>query len=439
MTPLKKAATAASAALIILYQTGAFQFFSPLALDLPAWPYIYYGAWTYAAGLTVAVFVTQPEVRRAVLPAMVVCAFCVGATLAHPLDSIAKNLIVATIFFVCLSVLASGSKALLRLSAAATAIGAVICLADVMFRLGLTTTAGRGANFFQGPNVTAAGLIVGAAASWWIVPLRWRGYFLLLVAAGLFVTLSKSALLAAAAIFALITIRHYRSFAHFNWAPHVAVACLLIAWIAIALNVNQRFAVATRAAFGGLENSVSALTNARKAISSSVQSRLATQSSPTSAVTKSLEKTKSQQTSKSQETAKSQAQAMAAVRIEEIGKRTEKEGDVNSISARGLLMERAWLAYQQAPILGMGFAKAHALQPHNSFLFAALALGVLGWFIPLAFIGLTILPVRSRGLLYAALPLATFTVMMTSHDIFLSPGLLAPIALGLAPLSSLKA
>jgi hypothetical protein len=119
--------------------------------------------------------------------------------------------------------------------------------------------------------------------------------------------------------------------------------------------------------------------------------------------------------------------------IAEIGKRTETEGDVNSVSARWLLMERAWLSIQQEPFLGLGFAKAHALQPHNSFLLFALALGPMGLLIPLAFMGLVIYPVyRLKSAALAALPMATFSVLMTSHDILLTPALLAPIAFGLS-------
>ena len=114
--------------------------------------------------------------------------------------------------------------------------------------------------------------------------------------------------------------------------------------------------------------------------------------------------------------------------VEEIARRVESEGAVNSISARWLLMEGAFLSYQSGPFFGQGLAAAHALQPHNTFLLFAVAFGDLGWLVPIAFLGLTVYWVRSIP--HLPLFLATFTVMMTSHDILFTPGLLLQSFLG---------
>ena len=99
-------------------------------------------------------------------------------------------------------------------------------------------------------------------------------------------------------------------------------------------------------------------------------------------------------------------------------------------------METAYHAYKDGPPLGLGLALAHALQPHNMFLLFAVAFGVIGWLVPLAFLGLTAYWVRNGQELL--LFLATFAVLMTSHDVLFSPGLLAPIIFGIAGLNWLR-
>jgi hypothetical protein len=113
-----------------------------------------------------------------------------------------------------------------------------------------------------------------------------------------------------------------------------------------------------------------------------------------------------------------------------INRRVKTEGHINSVSARWLPMQRAWLVYKQEPFGGLGFAAAYDLEPHNSFLLFALALGPIGWLIPVGLIGLSALPlIRTRDPVHVALPLATFTIAMVSHNLLFAPGLLAPIAL----------
>ena len=91
-------------------------------------------------------------------------------------------------------------------------------------------------------------------------------------------------------------------------------------------------------------------------------------------------------------------------------------------------MERAWLSYRNSPLSGVGLDAAYALESHNSFLFFALAFGPIGWLVPLLFIGLTL----TRSIVGVPMPLAIFVAAMVSHDVFRVPGLLVPIALGIA-------
>jgi O-Antigen ligase len=406
-------AAAACLILIVAFQLQLLPFFSRLFIeDRTIWPFLFYGFWCIAAGTSAIVLFTRTDILWRTLPVLVVCAICIALALIHPLDGIAKNFIAAMVFFSCATVLASVSRPLrlLQISAAVTAISAVICLIDILFAEGLTNTAGRAAGLSIGPNGAAAGLLLGAAASYWAVPTRWRGYYLMIAGCALFATLSKSTLIAAIFIFGFIGIIAVIKcpFPRRGWLRHAVLACGLIAWIGVAFIANDRFVVATSDAYSGLGNAVSAFRDARKAIADSVPSFASA-------------------------TAHSwQDKFRTNALIDAISRRTETEGDVNSVSARWLLMERAWLSYQQEPLFGLGFAAAHALQPHNSILLFMLALGSIGILVPLAFVGLTTTPLYFNGWASCALPMATFTIIMISHDILLTPGLLAPVAFGLA-------
>jgi len=97
------------------------------------------------------------------------------------------------------------------------------------------------------------------------------------------------------------------------------------------------------------------------------------------------------------------------------------------------LIERAWLVYRKYPWTGVGLKVAYALQPHNSFLMFALAVGLVGWLVPLGLIGLSALPMmRTKDPSQIALPLATFVIAMVSHNLLFSQALLLPIAFAIA-------
>jgi hypothetical protein len=220
----------------------------------------------------------------------------------------------------------------------------------------------------------------------------------------------------------------------------------LAGWIVTALFSNDRFSIAATNSFLQIGSALTALDEARQSIADAVQSKARPQSAPDTAITNPDVETKpklKEADSKPNEP-KSRDEPKAGFDepkpksddlIEEIGHRAENEGDINSISARGLLMERAFLSYRTGPVFGQGLAAAHALQPHNTFLLFAIAFGDLGWIVPMAFLGLTACWARNTQQL--PLFLATLTVMATSHDILLMPGLV-PIAFGVAGLNSLR-
>jgi O-Antigen ligase len=510
---LRPTAAALGALFVVAFQLQLVPFFSHLFVDDRLfWPVVFYGIWALAIGITMVLLIMQSSVRRQSLPMLAVCASAMLLTLIHPMDSVAKNFLVAVTFVACVGVLAIASApfALLRFSASVTVLSAVICLLDILFSHGFSTTSGRAAGLSINANVAAAGLLLGAASSFWTVPQRWRGPFLLIIGTAIFATLSRSTLLAAVVICSGVAadslrtrIRSRAPRARVRWIGSAALALALTGWIALALFSNDRFPVAVTRNFLQIGSAPTAFAEAHEAISNSLRAKTATQveanglSIPRAGVDlDSKAKWKLERKLKSEEIIKEVAsrggdlaeareaiaswlrantapQVEATSRpepaapstaapgpntlpsrhdlerepksnverkfkseevIEEIARRAENEGDINSISARGLLIERAYLSYQNGPVFGQGFAAAHALQPHNTFLLFALAFGDLGWIVPLALLGLTAYSIRSVQQL--PLFLASFAVMMTSHDILFTLGLLAPFILGIAGLNA---
>jgi hypothetical protein len=448
---LRVTAGALGCLFVIAFQLQLLPFFSRLFVDeRTLWPIIFYGCWTLVIVTTLLLLILQRSILLRTLPVLAVCGLSAALTLIHPIDLVAKNFLVGTAFVASGYVLAIASAplALLRFSAAATILSAVICLLDIFFSHGFTNTVGRAAGLSINANVAAAGLFLGAASSFWAVPHRLRTSFLLITGTAILVTLSRSTLLAAAIVCGcvaadLIWTRWKGAGPHrpLRWISGSALTIGLAAWITVALFTNDRFSVAATSSFRQIRTSLSALEEARDSIAQAVQSKAA----PTRADGSRQPGAAGPRRDPSDATS---AKSGSSIRndveghfrseemIKEIARRAENEGDINSISARGLLMERAFLSYRNAPLLGQGLEAAHALQPHNMFLLFAIAFGHIGWLVPLAFLGLT--ACWARSIQQISLFLATFTVMMTSHDVLFTPGLLAPIIFGIAGLNWLR-
>jgi hypothetical protein len=277
---------------ILVYQLQILPFFLPRVLGVPAWPPVYYGFWILAAVATVVAIVIQREKLKPTLPTLIACGVCAALTLLlHPLDQISKNFIVALVFVVCASTLAltSGPLQLLWLSAAVTTATASICLIDALFPNGMSNVSGRAAGLAINPNDAAASLLLGASAAYWAVPMRWRGYFLLIITAAVFVTLSKSIVLAGAGI-ACVTGLACRRLPRIAWRPHAAAAAALVGWIAIALYVNPHFARAAHLAYQGIDTAMEASENAQAAIQhdGEIIAGISRRSKPKATLTRSL-------------------------------------------------------------------------------------------------------------------------------------------------------
>jgi hypothetical protein len=410
---IRIAAATLSAMAIVAFQSEFLPFFQPLiASDRVFWPAIYYGYWILTVCVTLAVLVADPAVRRQSLPILIVCLLTVALTFLHPVDWVAKNLVVAMMLLICVTVLILGStpSLLLKLSATVTALTAAICCLDILFPDGLTNTPGRASGLAINPNDAATGLFLAAAATYRVVPERLRLPFLWLVGGAIFFTLSRSTLLAAVilvlgvgALSVWQMIRNgsrprlHRAFSGLS----ILFAVGLLTWSVAALFNNDRFAVAATDSYEGIRTAMDALEEAGRSVRTAVQAPAGLPSQTQS--------------------------GSAGAEIVAIGKASEQER--NSVSARGLFMWRAFITYRSGPFFGSGLAAAHEIAPHNTFLMFAVAFGHLGWLVPFALIGLTFYRVRDVNQL--PLGLATTAVMMISHDI-LFPSFIVPIAVGIA-------
>lgn len=426
MQRVKTTAIAFSLVLIVAFQLQLFSFVTPwFVSNKTIWPIVYYSFWALIIAASGASLLLPGVLRRS-LPVIIVGSALMALALFYPIGVIAKNSFVSMTFLICVTVLAiaSGPVLALRFAAVATAVSACICLIDILFARGLTDTAGRAAGLSTNPNIAALGLLLGASVSYRVVPFRLAGHFIVLVLAAIFATLSKSTLIAYLIIFGGIAAYAFRHPPRPRILGPTLFALALCAWLWLASSTNDRFRVATSLAFSGLRNAVTAFETAKTAVSGAVAIRERPAPSSNRAPGPPSTNVARPPSTDAAEMPRSKSQ----VRIEELGHRAAKEGDINSISARGLLMERAWLAYHNGPIFGVGLDAAYTIESHNSFLFFALAFGPIGWLVPLLFIGLTL----RRSIIGAPMPLAIFIAAMVSHDVFRVPGLLAPIALGIA-------
>lgn len=383
---------------------------------------LYHGCWALAIVLTLFMLVSRRDAWRRFLPLWLASALCAAITLLQPVDATSRSFLATLALTVCGTVLAAMSAplALLRLSAAATVLGAVFCLLDILFANGFTDTIGRAAGLGSNPNVAAAALLLGAASSFWAVPRDWRTPFLLVVAAALLTTLSRSVILAAILICIVVGAVLIRARLKspvprppIRWLRSGALCLCLTSWIGAAFWLNDRFSHVTTIALQQISSAAIDYRKARESVSGAVQIVQSLADAPT---------------------AHSKASTDAA--LAQIARRAEAEGADNSLAARGLFFEAAMLAYRTGPPLGRGLAAAHALSPHNTFLLFAIAFGHLGWLIPLAFLALSVWWVRTIEQL--PIFLATAAVLMTSHDLLLVPGLLLPVILGIAALNARK-
>jgi hypothetical protein len=430
---LASAAGAIAAITVVLYQAWLMPFFQPFFAGREGLArLVFYTLYGSLLLTTTIVFGVRADIRRAVVPLALVAAVCVGAAVLHPIGEVTRAYIIAIGMGGAVVVLMQGSApgAVLRVSAAVTVLNAALCFVDLLFADGFTTTVGRAAGLAINPNVAAAAVLLGAAASHRAVPRRFHLSFVVLTLGAIAVTLSRSTMLVAAAAIAVPAAveiwRRARArrplwIAFDGVRPAVFVAVGLVAWVGAATAINPRFRPVVHAVVSDSLEFADAIGAAHEFVAVAAQD-----ASPPPVAGSGVS---SAAVGDGTPEAGARPPASDASRIAALDARLSDEGARNSISARTLFLERAMLEYRHNGFFGIGLEAAHPLVPHNTFVLFALAFGHLGWLIPLALVVLAFRAARDARDLPLSIALAG--AMATSHDILLTPSLFLPIAIGI--------
>ncbi|AZO74473.1 MAG: hypothetical protein E5V92_03895 [Mesorhizobium sp.] len=459
---------------VVIYQSWFMPYFLPFFTGRDEFArLVFHTLYGGILFVVIAVLAARRDVLGAVLPLAIAAVMAVAPVALHPIGIVAECYLI-TLFLggaAIVFMLASTPAMVLRISASITVLSAVTCFLDLLFANGFTNTPGRAAGLAINPNVAAAGLLLGAAASYRAVSQKWRASFLVLIGAALLATLSRSTFLAAFGTVAVpVVIRiwqQFRSDRRFQidlngWGRAAVVAFALLGVIGIALATNAYFRLAMNESFAGVLSVGRALDEASEAVDASRDrypsaavpvvpspaevsvnqpappdspggiepppAKSAISSTPHPETDRPAGSAAlSLQSDTPPSSAASQSANVAKMRA--LGERLADEGKRNSISARALFLERGLLAYREGGFFGRGLEEAQALVPHNTFLLFAIAFGHLGWLIPIGLVGFAFCFARNPGDL--GLGIAIVGVMLTSHDILLTPSLFLPVALGI--------
>ncbi|RVC41798.1 hypothetical protein EN781_24760, partial [Mesorhizobium sp. M4A.F.Ca.ET.090.04.2.1] len=395
---------------VVVYQAWFMPFSLPLFTGRDGYLRLaLYALYGVVLIVSFAVVVTRRDVRKAISPLAIGAVVAVVPIALHPLGIVNRSY---------LTTLALGGSALtlmltfappivLRLSASVTALNAIVCFLDVLFTHGFTTTVGRAAGLAVNPNVAAAGLLLGGAASYRAVPKEWRPGFLVLVGGALSITLSRSTILAAVATVFLPSAagiwQYYRAGRRLRigtaaWTRALAVALVLLSATFVALTTNRYFRAAISQSFAGVLAVNTDLSVAGEAVDTSLarpavpighppqtdDARPLSVEPPQLAPSRNVPALPEESLPGDVATPpKAIPSAAGAARIQALSERLRGEGKKNSISARALFLERGLLAYQTGGFFGRGLEEAHVFVPHNTFVLFAIAFGHIGWLVPL--------------------------------------------------------
>src|SRR5215218_1944216 len=96
---LRMTAGAFGCLFIVAFQLQLLPFFSPLFVDeRTLWPIIFYGCWALAIVTTLLLLALQRSILMRTPPVLAVCAGSAALTLIHPIDMVAKNFLICTVF-----------------------------------------------------------------------------------------------------------------------------------------------------------------------------------------------------------------------------------------------------------------------------------------------------------------------------------------------------
>lgn len=388
---------------IASFQTNLVPYFGQSLSGFPGWRAAYYGFGMLLLVAACVAFILNKRARRLALPTVAICALSGALVLMYPVDVVSKSFLMAMAFCTSLVILTSciDETKVLHFAALAVAFNAVVCLVDIMLQNGFTNTAGRAAGLAQGPNLAASQLVLGAAVVWRAVPRQLMWSFLFLITAALVATLSRSgmaigltAALAAGTGYAITRRPHIDAI---KWRD-IGFGAAILCWMAAAMIANHRFSVASDAAYKSIGQVAKVVAEA-----------------PANIIV-------------------SMPKEAAHNELKILDKQVVTEGEVNSASARSLLMRRALIRYSMSPWVGVGPKEAHALAPHSTYLLFALAFGVAGLVVSIGFIGLASLAAIKTGAW--EFPLMVAALFAVSHDMLLFPSSIILLAIGIATLQA---
>ncbi|CAN7220955.1 hypothetical protein LJR016_000677 [Devosia sp. LjRoot16] len=372
---------------IFLFQLGTFNHIANSDYR-PELSIVSYAIWIAFALAAVAQIARRPSILLPLSPLYFTFVAIALLTVLHfPIDAAGKSMIVSCAMIISISTILPHSGActlVMRISAVAVAVTSASLLVEMLAPGTLSSVPGRSAGLFENPNVAGGALVLGGTATVPFVARRWRGPYAVLVAFGVTATISRTSLLvlagsaiaafAAERLFQRKKLRTDRN----ELARIIAAAGICSIIFAIALQHN---AIVGNSFIASADTALTAVSAAAEA-SAANSGKL-----PTSQLSDSLGKT-------------------------------------DSGAARLLLMGNA---IHEISLWGVGIDRAHALAPHNQYIFFAVAFGVAGIIVAISLIGAIGYFGRHNPVFgFAAIGILVFTHDLTMLD------LAVPFALGCA-------
>jgi hypothetical protein len=322
--------------------------------------------------------------------------------------------------------LASGSEYIGKISASTTMLSSLICLAEILFYDGFTNTVGRAAGLSIDPNVAAQGLILGAVATYRMVPKYLVNAYLILVGAAIVATLSRSSILVASLLLAIklvdVLVRGRNNTKLDNWSwSHLdsAVLMMVLIWLLTVGAVNSRFIVAANSSFNGILTATD-IFNSTMASARNQLNKL-----------RRIDHLDPDDTADGNDRTSDGRFSFESALQSDIRRQAAAAPDnINSASARAVLFATSLQAVRTGPPLGIGLMQAHRLRPHNTFLLFGVAFGFPGLFVPLGLVLCCFWYARSVD--DALIGIALAGTMFFSHDVLIMPGLIIAFTVGLS-------
>lgn len=389
--PLSCASLFLGCAAILLFQTGAYKHILALQFGAIA-AGTYYSFWALCALTTLAYVIWRPSAVVRLAPLYAALVAIILLTLSYPPIGVASRSMIVScsmiIVMVTILPLSDACASVMQVSAAFVALASISLVVEMFFPGTLSAISGRSASLYVNPNVAGSAVVLGGMATAPFIARNWRGAFAVLILSGVIATISRTSLIVLIGVSALaMAIERLKRGKknHINKPSAIrtmaaATVCAVI--FTIALQTSPPVAASFQTAIATALTAESSLLKARS------DARL------------------------------DEDRTVTALKLSEL------LGKVDSGAARLVLMKNA---LAETSRWGTGADRAHALAPHNQYLFFAVAFGVMGIVVVVLMIG----AIGYLGRANLAFVLATGGVLMFTHDLTMLD-LAVPIALGCA-------